>query len=92
MSSTTPVRPDMVKRAVIFLRHPKVKGAPQEKQMAFLKDKSLTQPVRIGVGVGDQGWSWFRDGVHQYVVAVAAGILYVRVRNLESRRYFVTRV
>lgn len=69
MSSTpaaAAIRPDMVKRAVIFLRHPKVKGAPQEKQMAFLKDKSLTAPVRVGVG--DQGWSWFRDGVHLYVV------------------------
>ena len=44
--SSTPIRPDMVKRAVTFLRHPKVKGAPQEKQMAFLKDKSLTTPVR----------------------------------------------
>lgn len=50
--SSTPIRPDMVKRAVIFLRHPKVKGAPQEKQMAFLKDKSLTVPVRrLGSGL-----------------------------------------
>eukprot|EP00904_Undaria_pinnatifida_P007054 jgi/Undpi1/3479/HiC_scaffold_16.g06851.m1 len=43
MSSTAAaIRPEMVKRAVVFLRHPKVKGAPQEKQMAFLKEKSLT--------------------------------------------------
>ncbi|CAM9325384.1 unnamed protein product [Hapterophycus canaliculatus] len=37
------VRQDMVKRAVGFLRHPKVKDAPQEKQIAFLKDKNLTK-------------------------------------------------
>lgn len=50
--SSTPIRPDMVKRAVTFLRHPKVKGAPQEKQMAFLKNKSLTIPVRwLGLGL-----------------------------------------
>lgn len=39
------VRQDMVKRAVVFLRHPKVKDASQEKQIAFLKDKSLTTEV-----------------------------------------------
>ncbi|CAN0159149.1 unnamed protein product [Pylaiella littoralis] len=32
----------MVKRAVGFLRHPKVKGAPQEKQITFLRDKKLS--------------------------------------------------
>lgn len=42
----TSVRQDMVKRAVGFLRHPKVKNAPEEKQIAFLKDKNLTQQVR----------------------------------------------
>ncbi|CAN0318082.1 unnamed protein product [Ectocarpus sp. 6 AP-2014] len=36
------IRQDMVKRAVSFLRHPKVKGAPEAKQIAFLKDKQLT--------------------------------------------------
>lgn len=40
------MRQDMVKRAVVFLRHPKVKDAPREKQVAFLKDKSLTTEVR----------------------------------------------
>lgn len=39
------LREEMVKRAVGFLRHPKVKGAPQEKQIAFLKDKKLTAQV-----------------------------------------------
>lgn len=39
------IREDMVKRAVGFLRHPKVTGAPQEKQTRFLKDKKLTSLV-----------------------------------------------
>lgn len=39
------IRQDMVKRAVAFLRHPSVKGAPREKQLAFLKGKALTQEV-----------------------------------------------
>lgn len=40
------VRQDMVKRAVVFLRHPKVVDAPREKQIAFLRDKALTSEVR----------------------------------------------
>lgn len=39
------IREDMVKRAVVFLRHPKVKYAPRERQVAFLTDKSLTTEV-----------------------------------------------
>lgn len=40
------IREEMVKRAVGFLRHPKVTGAPQPKQVQFLKDKNLTSEVR----------------------------------------------
>lgn len=39
------IRQDMVKRAVAFLRHPSVKDASREKQLAFLKGKALTQEV-----------------------------------------------
>lgn len=39
------IREDMVKRAVGFLRHPKVTGAPQDKQIKFLTDKNLTTEV-----------------------------------------------
>lgn len=39
------IRQDMVKKAVSFLRHPKVKNAPLEKQVSFLRDKSLTTEV-----------------------------------------------
>ena len=39
------IRQDMVKRAVAFLRHPRVKDAPREKQLAFLDKKALTKEV-----------------------------------------------
>lgn len=41
------IREDMVKRAVGFLRHPKVTSAPQDKQIRFLTDKNLTTEVRM---------------------------------------------